>query len=121
MGNMIFGSQSRTHIKSIHKRADSDTLTQERIRQTKEAADQLAIKNAKAKGELLDAAEVEREWVSILRDVRAALLAMPTRMQQRVGTLTAADLAVLDREIRSVLNELANRNPESRGISNVRV
>lgn len=101
------------YIKSIHKRADSDSLTQERIRQTKEAADQLAIKNAKAKGELLDAGEVEREWAGILRDVRAALLAMPSRMQQRVGTLTVADVAALDREVRDVLNQLGGDSVDS--------
>lgn len=101
------------YIKSIHKRADSDTLTQERIRQTKEAADQLAIKNAKAKGELLEAAEVEREWAGILRDVRAALLSLPSRMQQRVGTLTVADVAALDREVRDALNQLGGDSVDS--------
>ena len=45
-------------------------LRDERIRIAKEQADALALKNAEARGELLDAKAVEAEWASVLRTVR---------------------------------------------------
>ena len=56
---------------------------------------------------------MEREWAGILRDVRAALLSLPSRMQQRVGTLTVADVAALDREVRDALNQLGGDSVDS--------
>ena len=98
----------KAYCNHLRGRASSESLTAERVRQTKEQADQLAFRNAKLKGELLSAVEVEQEWAGILRDVRAALLAIPTRIQQRVGTLTANDIAAIDREIRYTLTELGS-------------
>lgn len=98
----------KAYCNHLRGRASSESLTAERTRQTKEAADHLAFKNAKLNGDLLSAVEVEQEWAGILRDVRAALLAIPTRMQQRVGTLTLADIAAVDHEIRDILNQLGN-------------
>ena len=60
----------------------------------------------KARGELLDATAVEREWQSILRGVRAELLALPSRIGSRVG-LTPTDVAAIDREVRDLLESLA--------------
>jgi phage terminase Nu1 subunit (DNA packaging protein) len=54
-------------------------LRDERIRIAKEQADALALKNAEARGELLDAKAVEAEWASVLRTVRAGMLAVPSR------------------------------------------
>jgi len=107
-GQYALRDSVRNYLKSIHKRADADTLTQERVRQTREAADALAIKNAKLRGALLDAAEVEREWADVLRGLRAALLALPSRVQQRMNHLTVADVAAIDREVRDVLQELGD-------------
>lgn len=88
--------------------ADSTSLTEQRTRQVSAQAELAELKAAKLRGELLPAAEVEREWASILRTVRAELLALPSRIQQRLGHLTAADVAAIDREIRDVLTELGN-------------
>ena len=60
----------------------------------------------KARGELLDATAVEREWQSILRGVRAELLSLPSRIGSRVG-LTPTDVAAIDREVRDLLESLA--------------
>jgi phage terminase Nu1 subunit (DNA packaging protein) len=87
--------------------ANPDLLA-EKIRLAKEQADKTALANAKARGELLPAAEVEREWAAILRDVRAAMLALPSRLQQKLPHLSAHDVAMIDREIRDVLAELGN-------------
>ena len=55
-------------------------------------------------------AEVERAWGSILRDVRAAMLAIPARIQQQLGTLTPHDVDIIDREVRTALEETAGNH-----------
>lgn len=56
------------------------TLTAERSRLAKEQADGQAMKNAIRRGELVEAAEVERAWSDMLRQVRA-------RSQTRIWNL----------------------------------
>lgn len=82
-------------------------LTAERARLAKEQADAQAIKNAKLRGELVDAAEVERVWQDILRQVRARIMAVPSRLKQS-ASLPAHDAEALDRELRDALTELGN-------------
>jgi phage terminase Nu1 subunit (DNA packaging protein) len=88
--------------------ASSLGLSVERERLVREQADQAAIKNAQSRGALLDAKQVEYAWATILRDVRAACLALPARIQQRLGKLTAHDVAEIDREVRDCLERLAD-------------
>lgn len=83
-------------------------LAAERERETRERADALALKNAAARGEMLRAMDVEAQWADILRMVRSGMLALPSRVQQRLGHLTTHDLAILDREIRDTLEELSD-------------
>lgn len=80
----------------------------ERVRLLKEQADSAALKNAERRGELLPARDVERAWSSIFRDVRAAMLALPARIRNRAPHLSAADIAMIDREIREGLRELGD-------------
>lgn len=82
-------------------------LSDERERLVREQADAVALKNAQSRGELVPSAEVEREWANVLRDVRAAMLAVPSRVQSRIGHLTIADVAAIDREVRDALTEMA--------------
>lgn len=60
------------------------------------------------RGELLDAAEVERTWGGVLRTVRAAMLALPSRCAARLPHLTAADVVEIDAEVCAALVELAS-------------
>lgn len=83
-------------------------LTRERIRETKERADHLALKNGQLTADLVEAAKVEREWSDILRGVRGRMLGVPGRCQQRLGHLTAHDVATIDREVRDALTEAGN-------------
>lgn len=64
------------------------------------------IKNAKLRGELLDAKEVEARWAAAILDVRAAILAVPSRYGARHG-VPAAQLADLDADLRDALAGLA--------------
>ena len=101
------------HLKAPQSRAGrradapSDPLKAERIRQSREAADKLAIQNAASRRELLPARDVEATWASTLRNVRAGMLALPSRVALRLGHLTAHDLSEIDHEVRAVLSEAA--------------
>lgn len=88
-------------------RTDSGSLTAERVRVATAQADALEMKNATARREMIPAREVEAAWAATLREVRAALLALPSRIQQRLGHLTAHDVSEIDRELRDALAEAA--------------
>lgn len=86
--------------------AAGQNLTAERARLAAVQAEEKALKVAKAKGELVAAEGVEREWAAILQKVRAGVLAIPARIQAKHGHLQPADIAGIDEEIRAVLGEL---------------
>jgi phage terminase Nu1 subunit (DNA packaging protein) len=81
--------------------------TEQRARLASAQADLAELKAAEKRGELLDAAEVEREWGGVLRTVRAGMLAVPSRIGARLPHLDAVDLDAIDREIRDALTEVA--------------
>jgi phage terminase Nu1 subunit (DNA packaging protein) len=84
------------------------SLAGERTRLAREQADAVALKNAVARGELVEAGAVEREWSDVLRGVRAAMLTMPSRVQRRLPTLTPTEVATIDAEVRDLLCEVGN-------------
>jgi phage terminase Nu1 subunit (DNA packaging protein) len=86
-------------------------LAEENLRLKREQADAVALKNAQARGELVEASAVEREWSGLLRNVRAAMLAVPARIQARLAHLSAEDVNVIDREVRDALTETAKGKP----------
>lgn len=96
-GATLFGEE-RHHV----------SLTAERARLAKEQADAAELKNSILRRDLVAASDVEREWSAVLRKVRSAVLAIPSRMRQTLPHLTAYDVQVLDVELRSVLEGLAN-------------
>lgn len=89
-------------------RSANQTLLAEKVRLSRAQADKLEIANAAARRELLPAAAVEAEWANVLRDVRAALLALPSRIGSRLPALTPHDIGVIEREVRDVLTEMAH-------------
>lgn len=82
-------------------------LTTERARLAKEQADAQALKNAALRREMVPAADVERAWSEVLRQVRSRVLAVPSRIRQAV-TIPAEVVEQLDRELRDALTELGN-------------
>ncbi len=82
-------------------------LEAEKLRLAKEQADKLEIANAKARGDLVGADEVEREWSGALRDIRAAILATPSRIGSRLPHLTAHDIAEVAKELSAALADLS--------------
>ena len=59
-------------------------------------------------GSSLDAGAVGRRWGDVLRRVRAGVMAVPSRVRARLPHLTAADVEVIDRELRDALTALAD-------------
>jgi phage terminase Nu1 subunit (DNA packaging protein) len=100
----------RDHAAQAGRPTSGEDLRDQKIRQARLAADKLEIQNAVLRGDMLPAGEVERAWAGMLRDVRAALLAVPTRCGASMPNLTSHDVAALDREIKSALEGLANGN-----------
>jgi phage terminase Nu1 subunit (DNA packaging protein) len=74
----------------------------------REAADKEEARVQRERGELVEAAAVTREWASILRDLRNALLAVPSRCGAGLPHLTATDVATIDNEIRRALEGLGH-------------
>jgi len=64
------------------------------------------IRAAKMRGELVPAADVEREWTAALSDLRAGLLALPSRVGAKLA-LSRETVAAIDSEIRITLSALA--------------
>jgi len=83
-------------------------LSAERLREARERADKIALANAKARGEMVLAADVEKAWSEILRDVRARMLAVPARVRARLGHLTHTDGAIIEQEVRDALQGAAD-------------
>ena len=59
------------------------------------------------RGDLLDGREVANEWRSIVTDLRAAVLAVPSRVAGRMG-LDRATTAALDAEIRDAMEVISD-------------
>ncbi len=89
---------------------DPDALRAEKLRLTRAQADKEETRVQRERGELVPADAVEREWSSLARDVRNALLAVPSRCGAGLPHLTATDVATIEREIRKALEGLADGN-----------
>ena len=97
------------HLRARQKasRAPDPELAAEKVRLARANAEKVETANAKARGELIPAPEVERAWAGVLRDVRAAVLAAPSRIGSRLPHLTAHDVAEITREMTDTLAALA--------------
>ena len=83
------------------RRVDSE-LAAEKLRLARESADKIALQNAVARGDMLDARTVANEWRAVVTDLRAGVLAVPSRVAALLGLDRAATTA-LDREIRDAM------------------
>ncbi|WP_108259129.1 terminase small subunit [Mangrovicoccus ximenensis] len=99
-------------LREVASRAGSggvhgDNLKAEKLRLTKAQADKEEARVARERGELVEAAAVTREWSNLLRDLRNALLAVPSRVGAALPHLTATDIAALESEMRRALEDFA--------------
>lgn len=104
----------RNHVRELSRAAKRGStgseLDREKVRVQKATAEKLELANAEARGDLIAAADVERRWATILRDVRAAVLAIPSRVGSRLPHLTAHDVGEIGREIADALADLADKD-----------
>jgi phage terminase Nu1 subunit (DNA packaging protein) len=98
---------TQKHVPRNRSATTDPAYLAEKIRLANAQAVKVELQNAQARKELLPAKAVEAEWSAILRDVRAGMLAIPSRVQQRLPHLSAHDVSEIDREIRDALSELA--------------
>lgn len=103
----------RGYVESLRLKSGSSALAAnpelnaEKIRLARASAEKIEVQNAKARGQLLAAADVEKAWAGVLRDVRAGVLAAPSRIGSRLPHLSAYDVTEIARELSAVLAELA--------------
>ena len=96
--------QAKAKTKPAPTNGSTNTNATARLKEAQ--AELVETKNAKQRGELLAASEVEREWTDILRGVRAGMLALPSRVQQRCPGITANIVREITSEVAAVLNAL---------------
>ena len=102
-------TQYCAHIRAAAAgREQPGDVSSQRARLLREQADGHALRNAATRGELVAAGAVESAWADVLRGVRSAMLAVPSRVRQRLPTLTAAEVAEIDAEVRAALAEAAS-------------
>jgi phage terminase Nu1 subunit (DNA packaging protein) len=65
------------------------------------------LRNKIAEGSMLPAADVEARWGAIMVEIRAAMLALPSRAGMRLPHLSSYDISEIDREVREVLTEMS--------------
>jgi phage terminase Nu1 subunit (DNA packaging protein) len=82
-------------------------LSEQRARLARAQADERELRNAKIRGDLVDAAEVTRVWQETLRGIRARILSIPGRLRGPMD-LDAGQVDQIDRELRDALAELSH-------------
>jgi phage terminase Nu1 subunit (DNA packaging protein) len=112
-GHFDFRSAARAYCDSLRasqlgRPSSNPELNAEKVRLARANAEKVELANAKVRGALVPVGEVEVAWAAILRDVRAAILAVPARLGQQVGHLTPQDLQAIDRELRDALERCAD-------------
>jgi len=102
------------HLRNRSVRSSDPRLADEKLRVAAGQADKLQIQNDKSRGELIPAAAVRAEWLSVAADLRARLLAVPSRVAAKLS-LDRPATAALDVELRramEALSETANEGAE---------
>lgn len=86
---------------------EPSALVQGRTRLETAKAELIEMQLRERKGELVQAAEVERRWASIISACKAQLLAIPSRLKQEDPDLTTAQIALVEKLVREALIDLA--------------
>ena len=94
----------RGHAAAVGPRPAAGTLVEAQLRLADQRADSLQLANQRKRGEVLDAAEVERERFQLARTLRDRILNVPDRL----GEVAPAVRARMRDELRLALGELAN-------------
>ena len=77
-----------------------------RITKTKREIEQLNL--SERRGELIDTEEVRQTVLDEYANIRTRFLGLSTRIRQRIQSLSAADLTIIDKLIREALESLSD-------------
>jgi len=99
-------------ITSTDPRLSTADASAQKLRLLTEQADKVAIYNAKARGELVLASEVERALVAALAELRAGLLTIPNEMGPEIATIDDKNecVALIKERIYAAMNSIAESN-----------
>jgi phage terminase Nu1 subunit (DNA packaging protein) len=101
----------KNYIASVSNRVKDGEATidkeREEARLKKEQADNLELKNAKLRNELLPIEDVSRVWSEQISEVRSRMLSVVSRVSQRLS-LSVEDTVEIDKEIREAMTKLAD-------------
>lgn len=87
--------------------ATPSPLLQARVRREQAAADHAELELAQRRGELIPIADARRDVVEKFTIVKTRILAVPSRVAQRLPHVASFVLPVLDELLREALDELA--------------
>ena len=114
-GQFVASQSIRNYVRHLREVASGrggeekqTTLAEERARFARSQADHVALKIQILRGQMLEAAAVERTWGSFFSTVRARMLAIVTDIAQMLPHLTRNDIETIDRLIRDALNDAAD-------------
>jgi phage terminase Nu1 subunit (DNA packaging protein) len=83
------------------------SLALERARLTRLQAEEQEIRNRKLRGDMLDAEEVGEAWGRVMRSVRGAVMAIPSKARMKLPHLTPTDGERIRDLCREVLEDAA--------------
>ena len=94
----------------IEKAYQLPDYNESRARSEFEKANLLELERKQKEKQLLPADQVERVWANTVATVKTKLLAVPTRLRQRIPHLSLEEVAIADELIRESLSELAGES-----------
>lgn len=86
----------------------SGDLAAERAALAREQREAVALKNRRARGEVVELDAVTRRWDAAMASIQSRMLSLPTEASQRLQHLTRTDVETLDRLVRDALTEAAD-------------
>lgn len=99
---------------SVPRNGDSEIpdYNESRARSEFEKANLLELERRQKEGLLLPANQVEKAWAMSVTIAKTKLLAVPTRMRQRIPHLTLEEIAICEALIRECLEELSSEGDD---------
>ena len=102
------------HLQAKIERSESSSYTDEKKRKTRLEADRKEIELAKLRGELIQTAVAQKLWGAVCYQIRAKMLALPTKVAPLVAALRSIPEIKdrLEKSVYEVLIEITNPDLE---------
>ncbi len=113
---IIFEPSLQNYISRMRKRAaghgeiiNGKSLASTRATLTELQSEEVTIRIARQRGELVNIQDVADSWSDIAQIVRSEALALPSRIGRSIPHLTAHDRVELGKEVRDMLKNIAEQ------------